>query len=235
MLCRIADLLVEVSAAGGMSPRCRSYEDQSASTPDIVITDKSYVPDNWPALSYEDMCYMESGANFYGHLLSHGGMMLHASAVALGGRAFLFSGPCGRGKSTHTRLWQQEFGANAVVFNDDKPALRLIDGRWFAYGTPWCGKDGINSNIKVPLSGVCFLERGSSNLIRRLSASEASSRIVGQTMRRFGRVESLDLMLGLVDKLVRDIPVYELMCNISAEAAHLSRRVMEADAEEAGL
>ena len=41
----------------------------------------------------------------------YNGLMLHASAAALGGRACLFSGPCGRGKSTHTRLWQQTFGS----------------------------------------------------------------------------------------------------------------------------
>ena len=66
----------------------------------------------------------------------YNGLMLHASAAALGGRAYLFSGPCGRGKSTHTRLWQQTFGEAVQVFNDDKPALRRLDGRWYAYGTP---------------------------------------------------------------------------------------------------
>lgn len=55
----------------------------------------------------------------------YNGLMLHASAAALGGRAYLFSGPCGRGKSTHTRLWQQTFGEAVQVFNDDKPVLAV--------------------------------------------------------------------------------------------------------------
>lgn len=97
----------------------------------------------------------------------YNGLMLHASAAALGGRACLFSGPCGRGKSTHTRLWQQTFGEAVQVFNDDKPALRRLDGRWYAYGTPWCGKDGINLNQKWPLGGICFLEKSQENRIRR--------------------------------------------------------------------
>ena len=97
----------------------------------------------------------------------YNGLMLHASAAALGGRAYLFSGPCGRGKSTHTRLWQQTFGEAVQVFNDDKPALRRLDGRWYAYGTPWCGKDGINLNQKWPLGGICFLEKSQENRIRR--------------------------------------------------------------------
>ena len=41
---------------------------------------------------------------------SSGGFYLHSSAVELDGRAYLFSGKSGVGKSTHTRLWQQIFG-----------------------------------------------------------------------------------------------------------------------------
>lgn len=37
---------------------------------------------------------------------SSGGFYLHSSAVELDGRAYLFSGKSGVGKSTHTRLWQ---------------------------------------------------------------------------------------------------------------------------------
>ena len=101
------------------------------------------------------MPYVQSGSIFYSHLVKFGGMMLHASAVALDGEAYLFSGPSGMGKSTHTRLWKQCF-PEAEIFNDDKPALRELGGIWYAYGTPWCGKDGINKNMKVPLKPSAF-------------------------------------------------------------------------------
>ena len=235
MLCKIADLIVEVPDAGGLAPRCREYLYEGPEKPEIIIKSEQFNPNRWPGASYEALCYMDSGTNFYGNLLRFHGMMLHASAVAKDGRAYLFSAPPGTGKSTHTRLWQAVYGEAAQVFNDDKPAMRLLDGIWYAYGTPWCGKDGINQNKKVPLAGICYLKRGTENKIRRLTPQEAMKRIVSQTMRKFSLVENLDLMLSHVDELVRMVPVYELECLPNEDAARLSCETMCSGAEEKGL
>lgn len=164
----------------------------------------------------------------------YNGLMLHASAAALGGRAYLFSGPCGRGKSTHTRLWQQTFGEAVQVFNDDKPALRRLDGRWYAYGTPWCGKDGINLNQKWPLGGICFLEKSQENRIRRLPAAEALPLILAQTTYRL-QPHSMELLLASLDSLLREIPVFLLENRPEEAAARLSYDTMRRAAEEEGL
>ena len=164
----------------------------------------------------------------------YNGLMLHASAAALGGRAYLFSGPCGRGKSTHTRLWQQTFGEAVQVFNDDKPALRRLDGRWYAYGTPWCGKDGINLNQKWPLGGICFLEKSQENRIRRLSAAEALPLILAQTTYRLPP-QYMEFLLASLDSLLREIPVFLLENRPEEAAARLSFETMRRAAEEGGL
>lgn len=235
MLCKIADLMTEVPEAGGMAPRCREYLSNENVSADIIIRADKYNFSKRPDLTEGEITYLQSGNQFYRELLKFDGMVLHASAVELNGRAYLFSGPCGMGKSTHTRLWQQTFGEAARVFNDDKPALRRLDGTWFAYGTPWCGKDGINQNVKVPLAGICFLRRGENIRIERLSDALALERILSQTIRRFKQVEDLDRMLALVDKLVREIPVYELFNRPEPEAAFLSHETMRQGAEEKGL
>ena len=235
MLYRIADLLVEIPAAGCMASRCKEYLAKENGNADIVINDDRYNPQKWQYLSEDDNIYMQSGFQFYRQLLYFDGMMLHASAVELDGRAYLFSGPCGMGKSTHTRLWQQVFCESAQIFNDDKPALRRLDDRWYAYGTPWCGKDGINQNKKIPLGGICFLKRGQENVIRRLSQREATSLVISQTMRRFKDTNNLDLMLSHVGKLVQEIPVYELENRPEPAAAILSYETMRSGAEEFGL
>lgn len=164
----------------------------------------------------------------------YNGLMLHASAAALGGRACLFSGPCGRGKSTHTRLWQQTFGEAVQVFNDDKPALRRLDGRLYAYGTPWCGKDGINLNQKWPLGGICFLEKSQENRIRRLPAAEALPLILAQTTYRL-QPHSMELLLASLDSLLREIPVFLLENRPEEAAARLSFETMRRAEEEEGL
>ena len=234
MLCKIAELITEVPAAGGMPPRCAGYLTKGASEPEIVIQQECYLAERWPGLAPELLEYMESGVQFYWHLLHYNGLMLHASAAALGGRAYLFSGPCGRGKSTHTRLWQQTFGEAVQVFNDDKPALRRLDGRWYAYGTPWCGKDGINLNQKWPLGGICFLEKSQENRIRRLPAAEALPLILAQTTYRLPP-QYMELLLASLDSLLREIPVFLLENRPEEAAARLSFETMRRAAEEEGL
>lgn len=230
MLCKIADLIVEIPEAGGLPPRCRAYLTEPA-TPDIIIREERYRPEKRRNFTAEEHAYMESGCIFYSDLLSFDGMILHSSAIEYEGRAYLFSGPSGVGKSTHTRLWQQTFGDAVQVFNDDKPALRYLDGQWFAYGTPWCGKDGINQNKKVPLAGICFLKQGPQNRIRRMEAKEAIGYILCQSLRNIQSEVRMDLLLGLVDKLVRMIPIYEMENNAQPECAHLSFETMRDSAE----
>ena len=181
------------------------------------------------------MAYLESGNQFHCQLLKFDGIFLHSSTVVLDGKAYLFSGHSTAGKSTHTRLWQQVFGPAARVINDDKPALRKIDGVWYAYGTPWCGKDGINLNERAPVAGVCFMKKAAENRIRRLNTAEAMQKILAQTIHRFKYVERLDLMLALLDNFLRTIPVYELENRPEPEAVRLSYETMRAGAEEAGL
>ena len=90
-------------------------------------------------------------------LLEHNIVLFHGSVVAVDGEGYLFTAKSGTGKSTHVRLWMESFKERAVIINDDKPALRLMEDGWYAYGTPWCGKDGININLKAPVAGICFL------------------------------------------------------------------------------
>ena len=236
MLCEIAELITEVPATGGLAPRCRDYLYTGESEAEVVIREERYNPGKYPEnISADQLAYIESGRQFHAFLLEHNGLYLHASAVAKDGKAFLFSGRSGEGKSTHTRLWQREFGEDAIVINDDKPALRCLDGVWYAYGTPWCGKDGINRNMKLPLAGICFLKQGPRNQIRRLSEQEALERILGQTIRKLSSLKRLDLLMTHLDNLITNIPVFELENRPEPEAARLSYNTMRRAAEEMGL
>lgn len=235
MICKIAELTVEVPEVGDLVSRCQEYICRGESSADIVIRTGLLYSKDWKILDENARIYMESGIQFLFQLLQFDGLMLHASAVELDGKAYLFSGNSGMGKSTHTRIWQSVFGEDARVFNDDKPALRFIDGTWYAYGTPWCGKDSININMKVPVAGICFLKQASENRIRRLSHQEAVQNVISQTLRRFKQTKNLDLMLSHVDNLVRRVPIFEMENRPEPEAAFLSYETMRRMAEEVGL
>lgn len=236
MKCKIAELITEIPNEGTLFPRCKEYEWNGEEGADIIIRTELYQWSRYDLRTSNALVeYMESCRQFYGALVNYGGFYLHSSAVVLDGKAYLFSGPSGMGKSTHTRLWQSTFGPDARVINDDKPALRRIDGKWYAYGTPWCGKDGININEKAPLAGVCFLKKAPENKIRRLSRFEAMQRILGQTIYKFNSEEQLDKLLGSLEVFLKEIPVYELENVPEPEAAKLSFETMRKGAQEAGL
>ncbi|MBR5315320.1 MAG: hypothetical protein IKU44_00905 [Firmicutes bacterium] len=236
MLYKIAELNVYLPGSGGMKSRARDYLYQGDEIVEVEISEEKYNPVFYPdCFREEDVAYMSSGSQFYRALIDFNGLMLHSSAVALDGKAYLFSGPCGRGKSTHTRLYQQIWGDEVKNFNDDKPALRRLDDKWYAYGTPWCGKDGININMKVPLAGICFLEKGDKNEIQRLSEKEAVTKILSQTLHKIGNPAKLCLLLDHIEKLVKEIPVYQLTNKPEPDAARLSYETMRRGAEEAGL
>ena len=233
MLCKIADLITEVPSAGGLAPRCEAYLYDGPEPLDIVIREENYRPKRYePYVSEATVSYMESAYQFYRELPRFDGFYLHASAVVLDGKAYLFSGHPTAGKSTHTRLWQQVFGPGAVIINDDKPALRRIDGVWYAYGTPWCGKDGINCNMKAPVAGVCFMKKAQENKIRRLSTLEAMQRVMSQTIYKFPTADKLDLFVKHLDCFLREIPVYELENRPEPAAALLSHATMSRTEEE---
>ena len=162
---KVANLVIRMSSFGRTVKQAEPYRCEPAE-PDIVITSNwQELQKNQPHLSDEDCEYMCTGGNFYRQLLKYNGMLLHASAVVKDGYAYLFSAPCGTGKSTHTGLWLKTFGDDAYILNDDKPALRFEDGTWYAYGTPWSGKHDISTNVRVPVAGICFLHRAKENTI----------------------------------------------------------------------
>lgn len=233
IICKIADIVTAVPSSDGLEARCGDYIYDGDELPDIIIDESKYHPEKYGCnFTADNIAYMESARQFYAQLLHKDGFYLHSSAVELDGRAYLFSGKSGVGKSTHTRLWQQLFGDRVHIFNDDKPALRCIDGKWYAYGTPWCGKDGINQNMKVPLAGICFLKQAPHNKIRRLSAVEAIPMVTAQTIYRFKNGEMLELLLTHLDKLLRTVPIYELENRPENEAAVMSYEAMSGNIKE---
>lgn len=236
MLYCIAELITAIPEKGGLSPLFRDYLYLGEATIDIEIDPSKYNSNRYVGkMTPELLEYLESGRQFFSKLVDHSGIYLHASSVAYGGKGYLFSADSGTGKSTHTKLWKQVFGEEVKIFNDDKTPVRRLDGVWYAYGAPWCGKDNININMKVPVSGICFLKQGSENKIYRLSQREAIIRIINQTLRRSKSMEKIDLMLSHVEKIVKEIPVFELVNRPEPEAAWLSYETMRKAAEEIGL
>ena len=227
---KIADLVVQMKAEHlPLVPQSVAYEYNGTESPlfDIVTTPEIYqsYKNRYPEADDALIEYMHSGAVFYTNLIEQNGMMLHASAVEMDEKAYLFSAPSGTGKSTHTGLWVKEFTPKARILNDDKPAIRIIDDNIFVYGTPWSGKTDMNLNRKVPLQGIAFISRAEENSIAPISSISAIEKILSQTVRP-SQKETMIKMLDVLERIIERIPIYELSCNMDPKAAHVAYETM---------
>ena len=158
-------------------------------------------------------------------LFEQGVLMTHGSTVAVDGRAYLFTAKCGTGKSTHTRLWRQVFGDRAAIVNDDKPFLKLTDNGILACGSPWSGKHGLDTNIIVPLQGICILERGKENRIARILPEEALPMLLHPTHCPLA-LHNREPFEALVLQLAQTVPLWRMECNMDPQAADISHKAM---------
>lgn len=179
----------------------------------------------YPHLSIDDCEYIYYGSCFYENCLDYNRILLHSSAVALNGNAYVFSAPSGTGKSTHVSLWTKNF-KDAVVINDDKPAIGMENDKFYVFGTPFSGKTDINENVKVPLKAICILDRSKTNTIEKVSPASAVLPILNQTLRP---EDKMDKLMAFLTKLLKTVPVYRLYCNMDDEAAFVSYNEMRKD------
>ena len=158
-------------------------------------------------------------------LLSRDTLMFHGSTVAVDGKAYLFTGPCGTGKSTHTRLWREVFGQRAVMINDDMPFLQITPNGVLAYGSPWSGKHGLSTNICADLQGICFLQRGVENEIHPTTPAQGNAAVRHQMHTPIDEA-LLKKAISLADRLTEAVPLWQMRCNMQAKAAEVSYQAM---------
>ena len=227
---KICDLIVECDFRfETMLSRSEKFAFDTEKEADITIGyDKKhheFLLKNAENFTEKDCEVMSTGKKFYNELLNFDGFMLHSSAVMVDGKVFLFSAPSGTGKSTHTRQWRKLFGERAVIINDDKPAIRIVDGKIYAYGTPWSGSSELNSTDFGILQGICVLSRSEENYIRPLDQSKAIFSVLNQTIRPADE-KKMDKLLAVLDKVVSGVKIWQMGCNISTDAAQLAYDAM---------
>jgi hypothetical protein len=99
-------------------------------------------------------------------LARQGGLLVHAASAVRNGRAFLFAGVSGAGKTTISRLAPPD----ATLLTDEISYVRG-DRAW---GTPFAGELAEpGANVQAPLAAIYFLSKGPVNRIEPVTAAEA--------------------------------------------------------------
>ncbi len=151
----------------------------------------------------------------FGQLLGCGaGVIVHATAVRVGGRGLLFPGTSGAGKSTLSRVLIEAAGARPrgsdlaalEVLSDDRNVLRLIDGEPWIFGTPWHGDVDQVAAGGAPLDRILFLEHGASNRVHPLARLEAVATLMARCFPPYWDPDQLAAAADLVEKVVEARP-----------------------------
>ena len=147
--------------------------------------------------------------------------LFHSSVVSYKGRAYMFLGKSGTGKSTHSSLWLKYIEGTELV-NDDNPVVRYLDdGSIYVYGSPWSGKTPCYRNVSYPLGAIVDLSQAPKNVIRRFRPIEAYATLIASIS---GKRWDSKLAEGLHETenlLATNASVWHLDCLPDEEAAVL--------------
>jgi len=144
-------------------------------------------------------------------LAREGGLLIHAASAVRNGKAFLFAGISGAGKTTISRLAP----ADATLLTDEISYLRpdeVHNGHgYIAHGTPFAGELAkVGENVQAPLAALYLLQKGSENAIEPVKASEAARRLLENVLFFALDAELVGLVFESACELIRHVPVYWL-------------------------
>lgn len=146
---------------------------------------------------------------------------MHAAVVVHEGKARLFLGHSGTGKSTHARQWLAQFHT-AYLLNDDNPVLRFDEqGKLWVYGSPWSGKTPCYRNERVPVAAIVQLEQAPENKIVELTPSQAYAYMLSSCSGLKVLHEPMNGLHDTISRIVLGVPLKKLKCLPDKEAAQL--------------
>ena len=158
-------------------------------------------------------------------------VLFHAAVVSHKGVGYMFLGPRGTGKSTHARLWLQHIAGTELV-NDDNPVVRLTDGVFSVYGSPWSGKTPCYRNVSHPLGGIVLLSQAPYNKIERLGGLQAYAALVQSISGKRWDERIADGLHQTENALATKVPVWHLACLPDEAAAKLCFGAIAQKSEE---
>ena len=120
-------------------------------------------------------------------LAQEGGFLLHAASAIRNGKAFLFAGVSGAGKTTISRLAPSDAtlltDEISYVRKDVRKDARKHDHGYVAHGTPFTGELAkLGENVSAPISALYLLAQGPENRIDPVAPGEAARELLANVL-----------------------------------------------------
>jgi hypothetical protein len=112
-------------------------------------------------------------------LARQGGFLMHSASAIRNGKAFLFSGVSGAGKTTISRLAPPD----ATLLTDEISYVRKQGDGYVAFGTPFTGELAkVGENVSAPIAALYLLAKGPDNRIDPIPPGEAARSILANML-----------------------------------------------------
>ncbi|MBO4622575.1 MAG: hypothetical protein J5691_01680 [Bacilli bacterium] len=154
-------------------------------------------------------------------ILKYDCIFIHACSVKINDYAHLFLAKSGTGKTTHCKLLKEYLGDKLSFINGDKPIIRKIDDSFYAFGTPWNGKERYGENSFAEIKSLVFIERDTTNSITRLDSKSILPKILNQIILPTD-LDYVNKTFDLLNDLLLKANIYLLKCNTDITAAKCS-------------
>jgi hypothetical protein len=136
------------------------------------------------------------------------GFLVHAASAIRGGKAFLFSGVSGAGKTTISRLAPPD----VKLLTDEISYVQREGDRYLACGTPFTGELGrVGVNQSAPLDALFLLEKGAENRVEPVNAAEGLRRLLRNILFFAEDPELVKLVFQSACEFVSLVPIHRLI------------------------
>ena len=152
---------------------------------------------------------------FSNWLAKFGDLILHASGFTYEGKGYVFAGDSGVGKSTLAAQFLND--PAFTVLGEDQVIVRLKDGRFWVYGTPWHINPQMCSANGAPLESLFFLEKDGSNRINSVSSIEGVRSIMQTAFIPYYRSDSLPAILDRIVLLSESVQFMSLSYKLGTD------------------
>jgi hypothetical protein len=140
-------------------------------------------------------------------LARQGGFLLHAASAIRNGKAFVFTGVSGTGKTTIAGLAPRD----ATLLTDEISYVRKPGSSYIACGTPFSGELGKpGKNVSAPLAAVYVLAKGPANRVDPLPVADAARTLLSNLLFFAEDRESVEAVFHAVCEFVGQVPVFRL-------------------------
>jgi hypothetical protein len=140
-------------------------------------------------------------------LAREGGLLLHAASAIRNGRAYVFAGVSGAGKTTISRLAPSD----VTLLTDEISYVRKQGNGYTAFGTPFTGELAkLGENVSAPLAALYLLAQGPENRIDPVAEGEAVRSLLANVLFFAEDPEMVRLAFHSACEFVSRVPVSRL-------------------------